>query len=110
VKVASTSLLAPRQLGFGVPGGAEAAVRAARRYLDNMPRLQGATAVLFMINSSNNNNNNNNINNNNNSNAHLHNSYKLHKIAQFKHHNNNNYYYNNININTVLIAIYQTRL
>jgi len=36
VKNASASLLAPRQLGFGVSGGAEAAVRAARRFLDNM--------------------------------------------------------------------------
>jgi len=40
VKVASASLLAPRQLGFGVPGGAGAAVRAARRYLDNMQQGQ----------------------------------------------------------------------
>ncbi len=40
VKDASTSLLAPRQLGFGVSGGAEAAVRAARRFLDNMQRGQ----------------------------------------------------------------------
>ena len=36
VKIACSSMLAPRQLGFGVPGGAEAAVRAARRFLDNM--------------------------------------------------------------------------
>jgi len=36
LKNASASLLAPRQLGFGVSGGAEAAVRAARRFLDNM--------------------------------------------------------------------------
>jgi len=36
VKNASASLLALRQLGFGVSGGAEAAVRAARRFLDNM--------------------------------------------------------------------------
>ena len=36
VKHASASLLAPRQLGFGVSGGAEAAVRAARRFLENM--------------------------------------------------------------------------
>jgi len=39
-KVASASLLAPKQLGFGVPGGAEAAIRAARRYLDNMQQGQ----------------------------------------------------------------------
>jgi len=38
VKDASAALLAPRQLGFGVSGGAEAAVRAARRYLENMER------------------------------------------------------------------------
>jgi len=36
VKDASASLLAPRQLGFGISGGAEAAVRAARRFLNNM--------------------------------------------------------------------------
>ena len=35
---ASAAMLAPRQLGFGVSGGAEAAVRAARRYLENMER------------------------------------------------------------------------
>ena len=35
-KEASATLLAPRQLGFGVQGGAEAAVRAARRYLEKM--------------------------------------------------------------------------
>jgi len=40
VKVASASLLAPRQLGFGVHGGAKAEVRAARRYLDNMQQGQ----------------------------------------------------------------------
>lgn len=32
----SSSLLGPRQLGFGVSGGTEAAVRAARCYLENM--------------------------------------------------------------------------
>ena len=32
----STTLLAPHQLGFGISGGAEAAVRAARCYLENM--------------------------------------------------------------------------
>ena len=36
VKEASATLLAPRQLGFGIAGGAEAVVRAARRYIDNM--------------------------------------------------------------------------
>ncbi len=38
VKEASISLLAPRQLGFGVRYGAEAAVRAARCYLEEMGR------------------------------------------------------------------------
>jgi len=32
----SAALLAPSQLGFGIAGGAEAAIRAARRYVDNM--------------------------------------------------------------------------
>ena len=36
VKEASATLLAPRQLGFGIAEGAEAAVRAARRCVDNM--------------------------------------------------------------------------
>jgi Reverse transcriptase (RNA-dependent DNA polymerase) len=36
VKEAGAALLSPRQLGFGVPGGAEAAVRAARRHVDSM--------------------------------------------------------------------------
>jgi hypothetical protein len=36
VKDVISTLLAPRQLGFGVSGGAEAAVRAARCYLENM--------------------------------------------------------------------------
>ena len=36
MKEASAILLAPRQLGFRIDGGAEAAVRAARRYIDNM--------------------------------------------------------------------------
>lgn len=40
VKITCSSLLAPRQLGFGVSGGAEAAVRAARRFLDNMQQDQ----------------------------------------------------------------------
>ena len=33
-------MLAPRQLGFGITKGAEAAVRAARRYVDNMQQGQ----------------------------------------------------------------------
>ena len=33
----AAALLAPRQLGFGVPGGAEVAVHAARRYLQSLP-------------------------------------------------------------------------
>jgi len=40
VRAASATLLAPRQLGFGIQGGAEAAVRAARRFVDNMERGQ----------------------------------------------------------------------
>ena len=36
VKEAATALLAPRQLGFGIPGGAEAEVRSARLYMENM--------------------------------------------------------------------------
>ena len=32
-----SSLLAPRQLGFGVKGGAEAAVHTARQYLHSLP-------------------------------------------------------------------------
>jgi hypothetical protein len=35
VKEASAALFAPRKLGFGVPGGAETAVRATRLYLEN---------------------------------------------------------------------------
>ena len=30
------SLLAPQQLGFGIKGGAEAAVHTVRQYLDNL--------------------------------------------------------------------------
>jgi len=33
----ATELLAPRQLGFGVKGGAEAAAHATRRYMQDMP-------------------------------------------------------------------------
>ena len=36
VKEAATALLATRQLGFGIPGGAEAVVRSARVYLESM--------------------------------------------------------------------------
>ena len=32
----AAALLAPRQVGFAVPGGAEAAVHATRRYLSNL--------------------------------------------------------------------------
>ncbi len=34
----AAALLAPRQLGFGVTGGTEAAVHACRRYVENMPQ------------------------------------------------------------------------
>ena len=33
----AAAVLAPRQLGFGIKGGAEAAAHAARRYLQNLP-------------------------------------------------------------------------
>jgi hypothetical protein len=33
----AVTLLAPRQLGFGVPGGIEAAAHATRRYVDSLP-------------------------------------------------------------------------
>jgi len=36
MKEVSAALLAPGQLGFWIAGGAESAVRAARRYIDNM--------------------------------------------------------------------------
>jgi hypothetical protein len=47
VKEASAALLAPRQLGFGVPGGAEAAVHAARRYLDHIKQGQVLVKIDF---------------------------------------------------------------
>jgi len=47
VRAASAALLAPRQLGFGIPGGAEAAVRAARRFVDNMERGQVFVKIDF---------------------------------------------------------------
>ena len=34
----AAALLAPKQLGFAVPGGAEAAVHAARRYVSGLPQ------------------------------------------------------------------------
>ena len=34
----AAALLAPRQLGFGVTGGTEAAVHACPRYVENMPQ------------------------------------------------------------------------
>ena len=42
-----TSLFSPRQLGFGVCGGAEAAVHAARRYLSNMPQGRAMVKLDF---------------------------------------------------------------
>ena len=47
VKEASATLLAPRQLGFGIAGGAEAAVRAARRYVENMNQGQVFVKIDF---------------------------------------------------------------
>ena len=38
VSARAAALLAPRQLGFGVTGGTEAAVHACRRYVENMPQ------------------------------------------------------------------------
>ena len=38
VSACAAALLAPRQLGFGVMGGTEAAVHACRRYVENMPQ------------------------------------------------------------------------
>jgi hypothetical protein len=37
VSAKAAALLSPRQLGFGVPGGAEVAVHATRRYLQSLP-------------------------------------------------------------------------
>jgi len=47
VKEASATILAPRQLGFGIKGGAEAAVRAARRYVENMNQEQVFVKIDF---------------------------------------------------------------
>ena len=47
VKIACSSLLAPKQLGLGVAGGAEEAVRAARQFLDNMQRDQLCLKIYF---------------------------------------------------------------
>ena len=49
IKVASAALLAPRQLGFGITKGAEAAVRAARRYVDNMQQGQIFVKIDFTL-------------------------------------------------------------
>ena len=43
----SVTLLAPRQLGFGIAGGAEAAVHAARRYVENMNQGQVFVKIDF---------------------------------------------------------------
>ena len=40
-------LLAPRQLGFGVSGGAEAAVHAARHYLQGMEQGHAVVKLDF---------------------------------------------------------------
>ena len=40
-------LLAPRQLGFGVSGGAEAAVHAARQYLQGMEQGDAVVKLDF---------------------------------------------------------------
>jgi len=43
----AAALLAPRQVGFGVSGGAEAAVDASRRYFSNLPALHVFVKVDF---------------------------------------------------------------
>ena len=40
-------LLSPRQLGFGVPGGSEAAVHAARQYVKKMPTSHSVVKLDF---------------------------------------------------------------
>jgi len=47
VKEASATLLAPRQLGFGIAVGAEAVVRTARRYVDNLTPGQVLVKIDF---------------------------------------------------------------
>ena len=47
VKEASAAKLAPTQLGFGIQGVAEAAVRAVRRYLENMDQEQVFVEIDF---------------------------------------------------------------
>lgn len=42
-----TNLLAPHQLGYGVRGGAEAAVHAARRFLHGMDQKQAIVKLNF---------------------------------------------------------------
>ena len=42
-----TNLLAPRQLGYGVRGSAEAAVHAARRFLHGMDQKQAIVKLDF---------------------------------------------------------------
>ena len=46
-KDVSVSLLSPRQLGFGIPNGAETAVHAARRFVDYMEQGQLLIKVDF---------------------------------------------------------------
>ena len=43
----AVALLAPRQLGFGVPGGCEGAVHVARRFVENMQPDQVLLKVYF---------------------------------------------------------------
>ena len=47
VAVEMAELLAPRQLGFGVCGGSEAAVHAARRFLSAMGEDQAVVKLDF---------------------------------------------------------------
>jgi len=46
-ELASAAHLAPSQLGFGIAGGEEAAVCAARRYIDNMTPGQVFVKIAF---------------------------------------------------------------
>jgi len=51
VKEAATALLATRQLGFGIPGGAEAVVRSARVYMDNISSGNYSLKLTFAMHS-----------------------------------------------------------
>ena len=48
VSARAVTLLAPKQLGFGVTGGTEAAVQVCRRYVENMPQGHVFVKIDFM--------------------------------------------------------------